>query len=89
MPSAATEWLTILGCSGQNINDISRYGDMAESIDWLEQSLKWRHIAPTAPDTLACYPYEDDDAFSKTATAVLVDVLDPELKATPITFGVQ
>jgi len=25
--------------------------------------LRWRHLAPTAPDTLAAYPYFDADPF--------------------------
>lgn len=29
----------------------------------LEATLQWRHIAPTAPDTLTCYPFTDDDPF--------------------------
>lgn len=29
----------------------------------LESMLRWRHMAPTAPDTLACYPFADNDPF--------------------------
>lgn len=29
----------------------------------LERLLRWRHLAPTAPDTLAAYPYFDADPF--------------------------
>jgi len=29
----------------------------------MEKTLEWRHLAPTAPDTLACYPFCDDDPF--------------------------
>lgn len=29
----------------------------------MERSLEWRHIAPTAPDTLTCYPFHDADPF--------------------------
>lgn len=28
-----------------------------------ESTLRWRHIAPTAPDTLWCHPYFDGDPF--------------------------
>jgi DNA polymerase delta subunit 2 len=29
----------------------------------MEDTLAWRHLAPTAPDTLACYPFADQDPF--------------------------
>ena len=29
----------------------------------MERSLQWRHLAPTAPDTLPCYPFCDTDPF--------------------------
>jgi DNA polymerase delta subunit 2 len=29
----------------------------------LEDTLRWRHMAPTAPDTLPCYPFCDSDPF--------------------------
>lgn len=32
-------------------------------LDLLAQTLTWRHLAPTAPDTLTCYPFADDDPF--------------------------
>jgi DNA polymerase delta subunit 2 len=34
----------------------------------LERLLRWRHVAPTAPDTLAAYPYYDADPFILEAT---------------------
>ncbi|GME75222.1 unnamed protein product [Ambrosiozyma monospora] len=30
----------------------------------LEGTMKWQHILPTAPDTLWCYPFENDDPFA-------------------------
>lgn len=53
----------ILGSSGEPILDILRYSDIVEPIEALENCLKWGHMAPTAPDTLACYPYYDNDPF--------------------------
>ncbi len=41
-----------LGCSGQNVDDIYRYSGIEDRLDILEATLKWGHIAPTAPDTL-------------------------------------
>ncbi len=29
----------------------------------MEGTLQWRHLAPTAPDTLPCYPFCDTDPF--------------------------
>lgn len=29
----------------------------------MEATLRWRHLAPTAPDTLSCYPFASDDPF--------------------------
>ncbi|RCK65240.1 DNA polymerase delta small subunit [Candida viswanathii] len=58
----------ILGTSGQNVDDIKRY--IAEdttvpssSVEIMESNIKWQNFAPTAPDTLYCYPYDDYDPF--------------------------
>jgi DNA polymerase delta subunit 2 len=32
-------------------------------VDLLEATLRWQHVAPSAPDTLACYPHKDRDPF--------------------------
>lgn len=32
-------------------------------MNMLEACARWRHLAPTAPDTLACYPFESQDPF--------------------------
>lgn len=32
-------------------------------LDALVNTLAWRHLAPTAPDTLTCYPFYDVDPF--------------------------
>jgi DNA polymerase delta subunit 2 len=29
----------------------------------MEATLRWRHLAPTAPDTLTCYPFVSSDPF--------------------------
>ncbi|KAH0445935.1 hypothetical protein IEQ34_025230 [Dendrobium chrysotoxum] len=55
-----------LGTSGQNIDDIFKYmleTDPDSLLDAACNTLDWGHIAPTAPDTLACYPLHDRDPF--------------------------
>lgn len=40
-----------------------RYSDFEDRAGILGALLRWRHLAPTAPDTLAAYPYFDSDPF--------------------------
>jgi DNA polymerase delta subunit 2 len=42
----------MLGVSGQDMTDLYRYVDIDEPIDQTALTLRWRHIAPSAPDTL-------------------------------------
>lgn len=37
--------------------------EMTTRMNLIEGCLKWQNIAPTAPDTLWCYPYKDNDPF--------------------------
>lgn len=53
----------ILGTSGQNVDDMGKYTRGQNRLDLLSKTLSWRHLAPTAPDTLTCYPFADDDPF--------------------------
>jgi len=55
--------VNFLGTSGQNIDDIYKYCDMEDRLDVMEASLAWQHLTPTAPDTLATYPFSDRDPF--------------------------
>lgn len=52
----------ILGTSGQNVRDIVKFADM-RPLEALRWTVKWGHIAPTCPDTLASYPFTDTDPF--------------------------
>ncbi|ORX77580.1 hypothetical protein K493DRAFT_308873 [Basidiobolus meristosporus CBS 931.73] len=54
---------TFLATSGQTLDDIMKYTLDDERIDMAIKTLLWRHIAPTAPDTLWCYPFQDNDPF--------------------------
>jgi DNA polymerase delta subunit 2 len=62
-----------LGTSGQPTDDISKYisstpnsapsAPAETTLDLMEATLRWRLIAPTAPDTLWCYPYQNSEPF--------------------------
>ena len=58
-PYAATiGGVDFLGHSGQPLHDLGRFSSAA-----LEEALQWRHIAPTAPNSLPCYPFSSHDPF--------------------------
>ncbi|XP_038906225.1 DNA polymerase delta small subunit isoform X2 [Benincasa hispida] len=52
-----------LGTSGQNIDDLEKYSEAKDKLEFMERTLRWRHLAPTAPNTLGCYPFTDRDPF--------------------------
>ena len=53
----------VMGNSGQPVLDILMNSALEHPLDAMEKTLEWRHMCPTAPDTLGCYPYDDDDPF--------------------------
>ncbi|KAJ7976005.1 DNA polymerase delta small subunit [Quillaja saponaria] len=55
--------IRFLGTSGQNVDDLEKYSEAKDKLGFMERTLKWRHLAPTAPNTLGCYPYTDRDPF--------------------------
>ncbi|CAG8455027.1 14690_t:CDS:10 [Funneliformis caledonium] len=55
--------VVFLGTSGQTIDDMYKYIESEDRIAIAERTLYWRHIAPSAPDTLWCYPFERYDPF--------------------------
>lgn len=57
--------LRFLGTGGQPVDDIYRYlpFGVEERIEMMEAMLRWRLVAPTAPDTLWCYPFPAGDPF--------------------------
>ncbi|XP_018858819.2 DNA polymerase delta small subunit-like [Juglans regia] len=57
------ENIRFLGTSGQNVNDLEKYSEAKDKIEFMERTLRWRHLAPTAPNTLGCYPFTDRDPF--------------------------
>ncbi|CAI4043814.1 DNA-directed DNA polymerase delta subunit POL31 SKDI_10G2140 [Saccharomyces kudriavzevii IFO 1802] len=46
---------------GENNDDFK--DNIEHRMDLMECTMKWQNIAPTAPDTLWCYPYTDKDPF--------------------------
>ncbi|XP_046852136.1 DNA polymerase delta subunit 2-like isoform X2 [Xenia sp. Carnegie-2017] len=60
---ASVAGVRILCTDGRNVNDIFRFSDHAKRIDIAKLTLDGAHIAPSAPDTLGCYPYYDEDPF--------------------------
>ena len=56
-----------MGTSGQNLHDMHLYSRLSEEdqtpIGQLKMLLSARHICPTAPDTLRCFPFREDDPF--------------------------
>ncbi|KAJ7386285.1 DNA polymerase delta subunit 2 [Desmophyllum pertusum] len=53
--------IRVLGTAGQNVQDIYKVSTFEDHLEILEHTMRWSHIAPTAPDTLGCYPYYDKD----------------------------
>eukprot|EP01083_Nonionella_stella_P295931 1005541_1 len=51
-----------LGSSGQNFRDMMKYSQL-NMIECMELSLRARNMAPTAPDTLSCFPFRNNDPF--------------------------
>ncbi|KAL9116828.1 MAG: hypothetical protein Q9187_006644 [Circinaria calcarea] len=53
----------MMGTGGQPIDDVFKYVEGDDRLEMMENLLRWRCIAPTAPDTLWCYPFQEDDPF--------------------------
>jgi len=45
----------VLGTSGQTVDDLMKYVDNSSTLDVMDMMLRWRCVAPTAPDTLCTY----------------------------------
>ncbi|KNZ71560.1 DNA polymerase subunit delta-2, partial [Termitomyces sp. J132] len=72
--------------SGQPLDDMFKYLPSPPNtrLSILESTLKWRHMAPTAPDTLWCHPYFGTDPFIITTTPDLYIVGNQRRFATKI-----
>ncbi|EMD61897.1 hypothetical protein GGP41_002606 [Bipolaris sorokiniana] len=56
----------VLSTGGQTVKDLLKYFKHVKSVDAMEMMLRWRCVAPTAPDTLWCYPFQDHDPLMLT-----------------------
>lgn len=54
---------SFLTTGGQAIDDIFKYVPGNSRLGMTQRTLEWRHMAPTAPDTLWIYPFPDTDPF--------------------------
>lgn len=74
-PHAMTiDGVHFVGTSGQNIFDLALYQEHVgpsqdefpsaeQTLDLLESLVRGRHLAPTCPDTLGCFPFDESDPF--------------------------
>ncbi|KAI9158683.1 DNA polymerase delta small subunit [Paramyrothecium foliicola] len=53
----------VLGTGGQNVDDVFKYVGTDDRLGMMEAMCRWRCCAPTAPDTLWAYPFQEDDPF--------------------------
>ena len=55
----------VLGTAGQPLDDMQRCLPGDDRLKTLQRSLEFQHLAPTAPDTLGCYPFanKEEDPF--------------------------
>lgn len=61
--SSSIGGLTFTGTSGRVIKSIQEVSSLDEPVEILESTLKWRHLIPTAPDTVWTCPFKEDDPF--------------------------
>lgn len=54
---------SFLVSGGQTIDDVFKYLPGKSRLAMTKRTLEWRHVAPTAPDTLWIYPFPDVDPF--------------------------
>ncbi|KAK9069204.1 hypothetical protein SSX86_013320 [Deinandra increscens subsp. villosa] len=78
-----------LGTSGQNIDDLGRYSEAKDTLEFMERTMRWRHLAPTAPNTLGCYPFTDRDPFFMESCPHVYFVGNQDKYATQILKGIE
>ncbi|KAI9612978.1 hypothetical protein H4Q26_010248 [Puccinia striiformis f. sp. tritici PST-130] len=63
MPATKTRRFKVLGYIRSKFRRYFRYVGHEDRLRIAGDMLRWSHIAPTAPDTLHCYPFKDHDPF--------------------------
>ena len=58
---------TFLFTAGQNVDDVCKQCSFTP-IESMESMMQWGTMCPTAPNTLACYPFREADPFILTET---------------------
>ncbi|CEM35714.1 unnamed protein product [Vitrella brassicaformis CCMP3155] len=53
----------IIGTSGQPVRDLMAFSSCTTPLDALKLTVQARCLAPTAPDTMGCYPFTKSDPF--------------------------
>ncbi|RHZ24837.1 hypothetical protein DYB37_008791 [Aphanomyces astaci] len=76
-----------MGSSGQNVDSIGQCCTGLSELQRLEMVLKWRHLAPTAPDILACYPMPLEDLFVLDSTPHVLFTGNQSAFATSVVHG--
>lgn len=61
--AAAFNDVIVHGSSGQNVKSMYEMTNLVEAVDILDQTLTWRHMAPSAPDSVPSYPFSSRDPF--------------------------
>ncbi|KAG0031387.1 hypothetical protein BGZ81_001295 [Podila clonocystis] len=80
---------TLLGTSGQTVDDIYKYVQSEDRLEMAVKTLAWRHMAPTAPDTLWCYPFKDRDPFILNQTPHIYFIGNQDKFASQLVTGKQ
>ncbi|KAH8652423.1 DNA polymerase alpha/epsilon subunit B-domain-containing protein [Xylariales sp. PMI_506] len=79
----------VLGTGGQNLDDVFKYINSEDRLGMMEMMCLWRCSAPTAPDTLWSYPFQDDDPFVMKACPHLYFVGNQPEFGTKVVHGAE
>ena len=52
--------LAFIGTSGENVDNIRQCSSIGNTMDIMQSTLRWGHLAPSAPNDLRSYPFDND-----------------------------